>query len=88
MAQTRVCKFLRHPQEAFSVGKAIDAEPKRMDPLEIDLCVWVTEKNKGHELPPVIQRRIGGGADLNDGDCDRCHCFEPVQAPAFGGSRV
>jgi hypothetical protein len=83
MMQSRVCKYLRHPSEALSFNTTLDIEPKRMDPNEIDLCIWLTETRKGHDIPPALLRRVGGGTDLNDGDCDKCQCFEPVVVPPF-----
>lgn len=85
MSQSRVCKYLRHPSEAFVVGGPMKARDEncltRMDPNEIDLCIWFEQKNRGHDVPPVLTRKVGGGADLIDGDCDRCPCFEPVSVP-------
>lgn len=80
--QSRICKHLRHPSEAFSVGIEPDAREERMDPLEIDLCAWLTSK-VGEHIPPALSRRAGGGVGLNDGDCDTCPCFEPIEAPAI-----
>jgi hypothetical protein len=78
MTQHRICKYLRHPTDLFIIPARRpphEAEEAVGDPLTVDLCAWLTETHKA--LPPVLQRRAGG-LDLNDGDCDHCPCFAPV----------
>lgn len=80
--QNRICKYLRHPTEAFRLPAGASIEDmRRSDELDIDLCNWLLETS-GNNLPPPLQRRAGG-IDLNNGDCDKCPLFEPVVAPAW-----
>lgn len=79
--QSRICKYLRHPREAFVLPASAQIEEmERGDELEIDLCVWLVETS-GSRIPTVLDRKVGGGASMNDGDCDLCPCFEPVVIP-------
>lgn len=74
--QNRICKYLRHPTEAFVVPANAPIEAaRRADELEIDLCVWLSEV-VGDDIPPALRRRAGGA--IQDGDCDSCRCFEPA----------
>ena len=75
MTQSRVCAFLRHPTELYTVaGGTIE----RKDPLNVDLCVWL---DSHAVIPPALERRVSGGIDIRDGDCTRCRCFVPIVSP-------
>jgi hypothetical protein len=80
--QGRVCKFLRHPREAYAVpfhDHPHEPRETRVDETTIDLCIYPAVKLG--VMPEAVARKIGGGVDLRDHDCDRCGCFEPVEVP-------
>lgn len=75
--QNRICRYLRHPSEAYRVPmhhQPHEPAQSRMDETTIDLCTWGT----GMNAPPAVARMIGGGVVLNDRDCDVCPCFAPI----------
>jgi len=82
--QQRICAYLRHPKEAFEVPRGPDySHPhtakhgdRRIDETSIDLCDWLGSTHAA--LPDRLNKIAGGGLALNDGDCDRCPCFMPV----------
>ena len=82
MVQTRICKYLKHPEEAYtltggSVAGKLDLKPS--DPFEIELCTWLEK----FDTIPTSLRMAGGGISIRDGDCTKCPCFEPVEVPPF-----
>lgn len=77
--QTQICKYLRHPQQAFARParpQPHEAIETPIDPLSMDLCTWLDARN-GHK-PASLLRRVGGGVLIQDGECSSCPCFQPI----------
>jgi hypothetical protein len=75
--QNRICKYLRHPKEAFTIRVGVGVSVERSDPIEIELCSW--PRHFADRLPPVVLRH--GGA-IDDHDCDRCPWPIEIALPA------